>query len=114
SAPFTEGGAKWLSLGQLVGRDMGGVFVLRRHLKRELAARREAGRQPSQQRVVVVDPVVRRVRKDEVDALRPALGTLGERLDRSDLEPQAIRQRVASRGLEHLLGPIDANRFTRL
>jgi len=77
------------------------VVVLRRHLERKLAHVGEERREPRHERVVILDPVQRRIGEDEIGPLASIEAPRGERFDRADLEAQAARQRRDARRREH-------------
>ena len=83
------------------------MVVVRRHLHGELTAGGQRGRQPREERGVVVDPVQRGVREHEVEGLggRP-LGNVAE------LEGQAFA-RVRRASLEHRARGVEPERGAR-
>src|SRR5205823_12713197 len=93
--------------GNLGGDHVWGVSEVGRHLHREPAAGAEPRRQAREQRRVVIDPVERGVREDQVPgrALRE-----GGDVARLEAEP-ALRERP--RPCEHRLGAVDAERLAR-
>ena len=82
--------------GELFGEPVRQGVVLRRHLKRDLPAAAERGRQLSEHALVIVDPVQCRVGENQIPTLRGSRSLAAEVLDGADLEPQTGRLRGAT------------------
>src|SRR5438552_12426304 len=86
------------------------LSVLRRYLECELSGSAERGGEACKQRLVIFNPVERRIRDDEIEFAARSR----KRLDRAGLEDQP---RASSRLLtlfEHASGSVDADRLPRL
>ena len=99
-----EGRAEGLFPGDPLRDQVRGMVVVRRHLHGELAAGGKRGRQPGEERGVIVDPMKRGVREHDVERLggRP-LGDVAE------LEGQAVA-RVRRASLEHRARGVEPER----
>ena len=102
-----EGVAKGRLARHLGGDHVGGVIEVGRHLHRELPAGAERRRQAREERRVIIDPVQRGVREDDVPGRARREGADVARLE---AEP-ALRARP--RLGEHRLGAVDAERLAR-
>jgi hypothetical protein len=99
-----EGRAERLFSGNPLRDQVRWMVVVGGHLHGELAAPRQGARQSREQCVVVVDPMQRGVRKDQID--RPRGRPLG---DVAELEDQPI-VRVIGASLEHRRRRVETDR----
>src|SRR5262245_39886365 len=104
-----EGAAERFDLGQFLGDAMRRLIVLRGDLERVLACRGGRIGQAGEERSVVLHPVERRVREDQIEGAAVA----GKRLDRPDIKGETWR-RVLAALFEHSARSVDAHRLSRV